>query len=188
MLKILNDLFEYLSIDYTIINKTLLGQKIFKGINIFEENIEFLIESNNIKTLLKEKDYLLKNEINIEVIDNKFIKLDTVFFNNVEVVSYIYLFNQDNNILTFCDYNNKIYNLNFYDIFPIEKQIMEEFFINVPNKINSVLQECGINIDLIIFKSYYALVKKFFINNPEVCKTIIYVLFVDIYKSELIYF
>ena len=39
MIKILNDLFLYLSIDYCIINQTLLGHKIFKGINIFEEDL-----------------------------------------------------------------------------------------------------------------------------------------------------
>ena len=46
-----NDLFDFLSIEYTIINNTLLGLKIFNGINIFEEYNEFLIEKRDPLTL-----------------------------------------------------------------------------------------------------------------------------------------
>lgn len=186
MLKILNDLFEYLSIDYTIINSTLIGYKIFKGINIFEEDLEILIEKSNIKKLLKEEQYLLDNDIVIENFNDKFLIIKTLFFLNTEVISYIYLFQTENNILNFYDKNNNIYNLNFYDIFPIQKNLIEEFNINIPNKVDSVLTLCGYNLNFIIFKSYKAIVKKFYIDHIEVFQTIIYILFIYLHQNKLI--
>lgn len=186
MLKILNDLFEYLSIDYTIINNTLIGYKIFKGINIFEEDLEILIEKSNIKKLLKEEQYLLDNDITIENFNDKFLILKTLFFHNTEVISYIYLFQTENNILNFYDKNNNIHNLNFYDIFPLQKNLIEEFNINIPNKFDSVLTLCGYNLNFIVFKSYKAIIKKFCINHVEVFQTIIYILFIYLYQSKLI--
>lgn len=186
MLKILNDLFEYLSIDYTIINSTLIGYKIFKGINIFEEDLEILIEKSNIKKLLKEEQYLLDNDIVIENFNDKFLIIKTLFFLNTEVISYIYLFQTENNILNFYDKNNNIYNLNFYDIFPIQKNLIEEFNINIPNKVDSVLTLCGYNLNLIIFKSFKAIVKKFYIDHIEVFQTIIYILFIYLHQNKLI--
>lgn len=186
MLKILNDLFEYLSIDYTIINNTLIGYKIFKGINIFEEDLEILIEKSNIKKLLKEEQYLLDNDITIENFNDKFLIMKTLFFHNTEVISYIYLFQTENNILNFYDKNNNIHNLNFYDIFPLQKNLIEEFNINIPNKVDSVLTLCGYNLNFIVFKSYKAIVKKFYIDHIEVFQTIIYILFIYLHQNKLI--
>ena len=177
MIKILNDLFLYLSIDYCIINQTLLGHKIFKGINIFEEDIEILIQKNNLKKLLKEEDFLKSNNIFINNIDNKFLILKTKFFNHFEVLTYIYLFNEENNIIHFYNKEQKIYNLNFYDIFPIKKDIYEEFNINIPNKVDDVLSKCDINLKFINFKSYKMIVKNYLENNYNVMYIFIYLVF-----------
>ena len=167
----------FLSIDYCIINNTLLGQKIFKGINIFEENIEILIQKNNLKKLLKEEDFLRNNNIIIDNIDNKYLILKTYFFNNIEVLSYIFLFNEENNIINFYNNDEKIYNLNFYDIFPIKQEEYEEFNINVPNKIDDVLNKCDINLKFLNFKSDKMIVKNYFENNFNVCYIFIYIVF-----------
>lgn len=177
MMKILNDLFLFLSIEYCLINKTLLGQKIFKGINIFEENIEILIQKNYLKKLLKEQDFLQCNNIIIENVDNKYIILKTFFFKDIEVLVYIYLFQEENNILSFYN-NNKIYNLEFYDVFPIRKDNYEEFKINIPNKVENVLNACEINLKYINFKSYKMIVKTFFENNLNVFYCILYVILI----------
>ena len=178
MMKILNDLFLYLSIDYCIINQTLLGQKIFKGINIFEEDIEILIQKNNVKKLLKEEDFLKNNHISINNIDDKFLIFKTTFFNHFEVLTYIYLFNEENNIIHFYNKEQKIYNLNFYDIFPIKKDIYEEFNINIPNKIDDVLTKCDINLKFINFKSYKMIVKNYLENNYNISYIFIYLIFI----------
>lgn len=177
MIKIINDLFEYLSIDYCIINKTLLGHKIFKGINIFEEDIEVIIQKNNLKTVLKEDEYLNDNNIFIQNIDNKYIIAKTIFFNNIEVITYIYLFNEDNNIINFYNNELKIYNLNFYDIFPIKKEEFEEFVVNVPNKIDNVLKTCDINLNFITFRSLKMVTKRFLENNYDVYYSLVYLVF-----------
>lgn len=177
MMKIINDLLVYLSIDYCIINKTLLGHKIFKGINIFEEDIELLIQKNNLKKLLKEDDFLKNNNIHIINQNDKYIILKTYFFNNIEVLTYIYLFNEENNIINFYNKHQKIYNLNFYDIFPIKEDIYEEFNINIPNKIDDVLHKCDINLKFINFKSNKMIIKNIFENNMNLRYIFIYVLF-----------
>jgi hypothetical protein len=177
MIKIINDLFDYLSIDYCIMNKTLLGQKIFKGINIFEEDIEILIQKNNLKIVLKEEEYLKNNNISIENIENKYMILKTFFFNNVEVISYIYLFHEDNNIINFYNNNLKIYNLNFYDIFPIKKDIFEEFTVNIPNKVDNVLETCEINLNFITFKSMKMITKSFIEKHYNFLYILIYLIF-----------
>ena len=43
MLKFINDLFDYNSIEYTLMGNTLLGCEIFKGINIFKKIIYLII-------------------------------------------------------------------------------------------------------------------------------------------------
>lgn len=182
MIKILNDLFDYLSIDYTLIFNTLLGQKIFEGVNIFEENIEILIEKNNLKKLLKEENYLNENNISIKNINDKYLILKTSFYNNVEVICFIYLFNLNNNILYFYNNNLKIYNLNFYDIFPLKKDNFEEFNISIPNKINKVLEICEINLNFIHFKSKKMIIKKFLLKHYNVLFIIIYIIFILINK------
>ena len=77
-MKIIIDLFEYLNIDYCLINKTLLGQKIFDGVHIFEDSIELLIQKNNIKKIIKEENFLNENNIYIE--NNSISLINYLFF------------------------------------------------------------------------------------------------------------
>lgn len=185
MIKILNDLFIYLNIDFCLINNTLLGQKIFSGINIFEEDIEILIEKNNIKKILKEIDFLNNNDITI-VNYNKYLLLNTNFYKNIEVSTYIYLFEQENNNIHFENNNNEIINLNFYDIFPIKSTIFEEFEVSIPNKIDNVLSNCNINLNFLYFKSEKILILKFLNNNQKIVFLFYYLLY--LLKNNLIYF
>ena len=48
MIKYINDLFDYNSIEYCFINNTLLGVYIFNGVNIFNGNIELCISESNL--------------------------------------------------------------------------------------------------------------------------------------------
>ena len=177
MLKIINDLFEYLNIDYCLINKTLLGQKIFNGVNIFEDNIEILIQKNNIKKILKEENYLLDNQIFLKKND-KYYTLSTSFFDYIEMKCYIYLFTEENNKLYFYNYLNEIIHLDFYDIYPLKKEIYEEYYVSIPNKTNNVLKNCNINLNFIHFKNNKILIQNFLKNNKEILNLIIYLIFI----------
>ena len=185
MIKIINDLLIYLNIDFCLINNTLLGQKIFSGVNIFEEDIEILIEKNNIKKILKEIDFLNNNDITI-INYNKYLLLNTNFYNNIEVNTYIYLFQQENNNIHFENNNNEIINLNFYDIFPIKSTIFEEFEVSIPNKIDNVLLNCNIDLNFLYFKSEKILISKFLNNNQKIVFLFYYLLY--LLKNNLIYF
>mgnify|MGYP001349347593 CR=1 FL=1 len=185
MIKIINDLLIYLNIDFCLINNTLLGQKIFSGVNIFEEDIEILIEKNNIKKILKEIDFLNNNDITITNY-NKYLLLNTNFYNNIEVSTYIYLFEQENNNIHFENNNNEIINLNFYDIFPIKSTIFEEFEVSIPNKIDNVLLNCNIDLNFLYFKSEKILISKFLNNNQKIVFLFYYLLY--LLKNNLIYF
>ena len=177
MIKIISDFFEYLNIDYCLINKTLLGKKIFNGVNIFEENTELLIQKNNIKKIFKEEEYLNNNNIYIKNLDNKYLIINTSFYENIDISCYIYLFNKENTTIYFYNNKNNIIHLDFYDIYPIKKDLFEEFNTCIPNKINNVLKNCNINLNFINFYSDKILVKKFLDNNKNISKIIIYLLF-----------
>lgn len=177
IIKIISDFFEYLNIDYCLINKTLLGKKIFNGVNIFEEYTEFLIQKNNIKKIFKEEEYLNNNNIYIENIDNKYLIINTNFYENIDISCYIYLFNKENNTIYFYDNKNNIFRLDFYDIYPIKKDLFEEFNTCIPNKINNVLKNCNINLNFINFYSDKIITKKFLDNNKNISKIIIYIIF-----------
>lgn len=186
LIKIINDLFDFLSIEYTIINNTLLGLKIFNGINIFEEYNEFLIEKNNIKKLLKEKDYLLSNNIDLQFVDEKYFKIETTVFNKIHTYAYIYIFEVDNDVITFCDKLNDVYNFKFYDVYPIQKKKFEEFEISVPNKIDIVLEQTHMNLDFLILKSTKMIVKKFMEEKKFVFFLIIYLVFLNtIHRDQI---
>lgn len=176
MLKIINDLFVYLEIDYCLINKTLLGQKIFKGINIFENNLELLIHKHNIKKILKEEDYLYENKIYIHN-QTKYLIIDTYFF-GINTKCYIYLFHEENNKIYFYNYLDEIINLDFYDIFPLKKDIFEEFEVYIPNKIDNVLKNCNINLNFIHFKNNRIFIKDFLNKNKYITNLIIYLIFI----------
>ena len=99
------------------------------------------------------------------------------FFNNIETLCFIYLLNNDNNKLYYSDNKNIVFNLEFYDIYPIKKDIFEEFSSSVPNKIDNVLKKCNINLNFINFSSKKNIVKNLLDKNKNISITIIYILF-----------
>jgi len=173
-MKIIIDLFEYLNIDYCLINKTLLGQKIFDGVHIFEDSIELLIQKNNIKKIIKEENFLNENNIYIEN-NSKYLLLTTYFF-DYKFNCFIYLFEQNNNTIYFHINNNIIYS-KFYDIYPLKKIIYEEFNVYIPNKIMNVLESCNINLNFIHLKNDKMIIKKFLNKNTYISFLIIYLVF-----------
>ena len=179
LLKIINDLLIYLEIDYCLINKTLLGQKIFKGINIFENNLEILIHKHNIKKLLKEKNYLFNNKIYIHN-QQKYLIIETFFF-QLSTKCYIYLFHEENNKIYFYNYLNEVINLDFYDIFPLKKDIFEEFNVYIPNKIDNVLTNCNINLNFIHFKNNKIFIQEFLNKNKNINYILLYLIFIFIH-------
>jgi hypothetical protein len=173
LLKYVNDLFDFHSIEYCILGDTLLGQHVFNGINIFSPLLEIGINNNYIYKLIKIKDDIINDGNKITYYDgrkkiyydmsvfdssnndnnnNIFIKISSRFFDNIVSSIYIYLFNTNNNAIEYYSMNNKIINFNFYDIFPIKKILFEEFNISVPNKIENILQIYNINLNSLSFK------------------------------------
>lgn len=181
-IKILNDLFDYLSIEYIPINSTLLGQNIFQGIHIFDDNLEFIIEKNNFKKLLKEKNYLIENNILFHFINQEYVCLRMNIIDNYFSVVYIYLFENENNIIHYYDKHKNKFQCHFYDIFPIQKKRFEEFEISNPNKIDELLNQ-QFNLNYIEFISYYHQVERLNANHPHIFKIIIYLVFLMIFQE-----
>jgi len=172
LLKYVNDLFDYHSIEYCILGDTLLGQHVFNGINIFSSLLEIGINNNYIYKLIKIKDDIIndgnkityydikkKNYYDLSVFDinnndnnNIFIKISSRFFDNITSFIYIYLFNTNDNAIEYYSMNHKIIKFNFYDIFPIKKMLFEEYNISVPNKIENILHIYNINLNSLSFK------------------------------------
>jgi len=152
LLKYINDLFDYHSIEYCIINNTLVGLYIFNGINIFQPTLEICtLDSNFIK--LKKLEEEIQNDDFIIEFNEKNIKITTSFFDKLKVFVYIYPLENDMNTdkLTYYTFNNKYICHNFYDIFPIKKKQFEEFEISIPNKIDKVLEQFNIDLNYISF-------------------------------------
>jgi hypothetical protein len=87
------------------------------------------------------------------IFNDNYIKISTVFFDNIKSTIYIYPLNNDQNddALNYTTYNNQLINHPFYDIFPIKKSNFEEFNISVPNKIDKVLESYNFNLNYIVF-------------------------------------
>ena len=147
MIKYINDLFTYNSIEYCFINNTLLGIYIFNGVNIFNGNIELCISESNLLKLKKIEDDIKSDDFDIKFYE-KYIRLSTIFFDNIKVYAYIYLLDD---LLKYHTQTSKEYAHEFYDIYPIKKSKFEEFEVSVPNKIEKVLETYNFNIDYIIF-------------------------------------
>lgn len=185
LLKYINDLFDFHSIEYCILGDTLLGQYVFNGINIFSPLLEIGVNNNYIYKLIKIKDDIIndgnkisyydgekKNYYDINLFDknnsdnnNKiFIKISSTFFDGIISSIYIYLFNTNNNEIEYYSTNNKKYDnndttlitFNFYDIFPIKKISFEEFNVFVPNKIENILHIYNFNLNCLFFKKDYS--------------------------------
>ena len=152
LMKYINDLFDYHSIEYIVVGNTLLGVYIFNGINIFNQTLELCTLENNFFKIRKIEDEIKKDDFDIIFNDN-YIKISTVFFDNIKSTIYIYPLNNDQNedSLNYITYNNELINHPFYDIFPIKKTNFEEFNISVPNKIDKVLESYNFNLNYIVF-------------------------------------
>jgi hypothetical protein len=150
ILKYINDLFDYHSIDYCLLGNSLLGVHIFNGINIFNQNIEIGISENNFFKLKKIEREIKEDDFEIKF-NEKFIKISTVFFDRIKSIVIIYAFESDNDLIRYRTTENKLIYHEFYDIYPIKKNKFEEFEVSVPNKIDKVLESFNINVDYITF-------------------------------------
>jgi len=152
LMKYINDLFDYHSIEYIVVGNTLLGVYIFNGINIFNQTLEICTLENNFFKIRKIESEIKNDDFDIIFNDN-YIKISTVFFDNIKSTIYIYPLNNDQNddALNYTTYNNQLINHPFYDIFPIKKSNFEEFNISVPNKIDKVLESYNFNLNYIVF-------------------------------------
>ena len=152
LMKYINDLFDYHSIEYIVVGNTLLGVYIFNGINIFNQTLELCTLENNFFKIRKIEDEIKNDDFDIIFNDN-YIKISTIFFDNIKSTIYIYPLNNDQNedALNYITYNNQTIIHPFYDIFPIRKNNFEEFNISVPNKIDKVLESYNFNLNYIVF-------------------------------------
>lgn len=154
LIKYINDLFEYHSIEYAIINNSLLGIYIFNGINIFNSNLELCTQDNNFFKIRKLENEIKNDGFDIIFYDN-YIKISTIFFDNIKSTLNIYSItsdsNEENDLLNYLTADNKIISHQFYDIFPIKKNKFEEFEVSIPNKIENVLESSGFNLNYIVF-------------------------------------
>jgi hypothetical protein len=152
LIKYINDLFQYHSIDYCFLNNSLLGIYVFNGINIFNQSIEICTLDSNFIKLKKIEDEILKDDFKIEF-NEKNIKISTSFFDKIKVHLYIYPLENEMNSdkLTYFTYDNKYIVHEFYDIFPIKKHKFEEFEISIPNKIDKVLIQYNFDLNYIAF-------------------------------------
>jgi hypothetical protein len=154
MLKYINDLFDFYNIEYFCINNVLLGQYVFKGINIFQKNIEVATLSINLHKIKKIENELMNDDFQISYYEN-YIKITTTFLKKYKTSIYIYLVNHNNeeDTIEYTLYNKtKIFH-KFYDIYPVNKDKFEEFNISIPNKIENVLISYSINLNYIVFSN-----------------------------------
>jgi len=165
MIKYINDLLDYHSIDYCFVGQSLLGIYIFKGINIFNPLLEICTSDIHFFKLKKLENEIKNDGFEIFFNDNNNIKISTIFFDNIKTNIYIYpLENQLNSdVLKYNTIHNKSILHEFYDIYNIKKMDFEEFKVSVPNKIEKVLETYDFNLDYIIFTK----------NKNKDCKTII---------------
>ena len=152
LMKYINDLFDYHSIEYIVVGNTLLGVYIFNGINIFNQTLELCTLENNFFKI-KKIEHEIKNDDFDIIFNDNYIKISTIFFDNIKSTIYIYPLNNNQNedSLNYITYNNKLIDHPFYDIFPIKKTNFEEFNISVPNKIDKVLESYNFNLNYIVF-------------------------------------
>ena len=151
IVKYINDLFQYNSIEYCFINHSLLGIYVFNGINIFNPTIELCTLDSNFLKLKKLEEDIIKDDFNIEF-NEKYIKISTIFFDK-KVNAYIYPLENEMNSdkLTYYTYNNIYIIHDFYDIFPIKQHKYEEFEVSIPNKIEKILISYDFDLNYISF-------------------------------------
>jgi len=161
MLKYINDLFDYHSIEYCLVGNALLGVYIFNGINIFNQTLEICTSDSNFFKIKKLEEEIKKDDFIIQF-NEKYIKISTVFFEKNKSIIYIYPLEKEhiNDGLTYNTYDNNIIVHTFYDIFPIKKNKFEEFEISIPNKIDKVLESYNFDLNYITFTKKKELHKK----------------------------
>ena len=126
MIKFINDLFDYNSIEYTLMGNALVGCQIFNGINIFKNDIELItLKNNNIK-IKNLEEYLVNNNFTMNLFDN-YIEINTYFFNDYKCTVVIYLLENSKKNLILIKNKNNTFNFDLYDIFPVKKKVFEEF-------------------------------------------------------------
>lgn len=153
LLKYINDLFQKYDIDYFIANNTLLGYKIFSGINIFKNYIELTVMDTYINKIENLKEKIIADDFNI-IINEKYIKISTVFINECTVTMFIYYLKQDREMdQLYTVIKDKTYYHKFYDIYPLEKKEYEDIIVSVPNKIDKVLKNYEIKTENIVFSN-----------------------------------
>ena len=151
MIKFINDLFDYNSIEYCLIGDSLIGYEIFNGINIFNQNLEITTLKNNYYTIKKIEEYLFNNNFNINFFDN-YIEIFCYFFKDYKCIINIYLLDNSKKNLSLIKNKHNIFNFDLYDIFPIKKVNFEEFQVSIPNKSTQLLKKCFIDINALTFK------------------------------------
>ena len=152
MIKYINDLFDYNSIEYCFVGNSLLGIYIFNGINIFNPLLEICTSDSNFFKIKKLEDEIKNDDFHINF-DDKYIRIYTTFFDNIKTILYIYpLTNESHNdLVNYSTIDNISISHQFYDIFPIKKYKFEEFEVSVPNKIDKVLESFQFNLNYISF-------------------------------------
>jgi hypothetical protein len=152
MIKYINDLFDYHSIDYSLVGNSLLGVYIFNGINIFNSTLEICTPDSNLFKIKKIEDDIKNDGFEIQYNQNN-IKISTIFFDRIKTSLSIYLVEIDNNdnLLKYVSHENNIIAHEFYDIYPSKKNKFEEFEVSVPNKIEKVLEAYNFNLNYISF-------------------------------------
>jgi hypothetical protein len=152
IIKYINDLFDYNSIEYSIISNLLLGLYIFNGINIFNSKLEICTLDINFIKIKKLEDEIKNDGFDISF-NEKHIIISTIFFDRIKTIIYIYPLENDinNDMLKYITTDNKNIVHEFYDIFPIKKIKFEEFEVSCPNKIDKVLESYNFNLNYINF-------------------------------------
>jgi hypothetical protein len=183
MVKYINDLFDYHSIEYCFVGESLLGIYTFKGINIFDPLLEICTSNNNFFKLKKIENEIKDDGFDI-IFNNNNIIISTIFFHNIKTSIYIYPIESDNNtdLLKYTTFNNNSISHEFYDIFSIKKTTFEEFEVSVPNKIEKVLESYNFNLDYIIFSNNKTKNNKKLIEDIETKSTINNIIKEKIYK------
>ena len=152
ILKYINDLFDFHSIEYCLVGNALLGVYIFNGINIFNQTLEICTSDSNFFKIRKLEEEI-KNDDFVIQFNEKYIKICTIFFEKIKSTIYIYPLEKEtiNDGLTYNTYDNNIIIHTFYDIFPIKKNKFEEFEISIPNKMDKVLESYNFDLKYITF-------------------------------------
>ena len=152
LIKYINDIFDYHSIEYCLVSNCLLGVYVFNGINIFHPTLEICTSDSNFIKLKKLEEEIINDNFIINF-NEKYIKISTLFFDKIKTSIYIYpLENQINSDeMNYITFDNKEIIHKFYDIYPIKKTKYEEFNVSIPNKIEKVLESYKFNLNYISF-------------------------------------